>query len=233
LSRHRLGDPAGLDPFTGIPTLRSMVVLTFMSVAGILLIIYSVMPGERRNNPVPSTPRIPGIVGALPEPSAPPSMADASLNTSPSISAGASASASPDPSASPSASPSPGGTTTAAPPTVSPRATTRTARPPAPTVTANYAVRTDWGDGFVADIVVRNATAAPATWFVDLAYSRDVYISGSNTWNATVEVVGGTYRFRGTAVLQPGETVQFGFVASKFGGSSVPSSCTVNGRACP
>jgi cellulase/cellobiase CelA1 len=100
------------------------------------------------------------------------------------------------------------------------------------TVTASYSVRTDWGDGFVADIIVRNASDGPATWVVDITYTDDVSISSSNTWNASVERLGPTYRFRSTWVLKPGESVQFGFVASKRQTSSVPSRCVVNGSPC-
>jgi cellulase/cellobiase CelA1 len=101
-------------------------------------------------------------------------------------------------------------------------------------VTASYSVRTDWGDGFVADITVHNTSGGPLAWVVDLTFTNDVDIASTNTWDATVERLGPTYRFRATAVLKAGESAQFGFVASKAQTSpSVPSRCVVNTRTCP
>jgi hypothetical protein len=196
-------------------------VLAFVGVVASVVMIYSVGPGERRSVPPPHAPtRIPAVVGDLPSPTPSPSVSDVLLS----------------PSAS--ATPSPPGTpikaTTAAPPAapVRPTATTTSLRPAPLQVTAHYVTRTDWGDGFVADISVQNVSGQPQNWVVDLGYTADVRIT-DGPWNASVERSGTTFRFRSTWVLKPGESVQFGFVAAKYRYStSTPSLCAVNSRAC-
>ena len=99
-------------------------------------------------------------------------------------------------------------------------------------VTAHYVTRTDWGDGFVADIFVRNDSGQPVSWTVDLRYTSDVRIT-DGPWNASVQRSGTTFRFQSTSVLQPGQSVQFGFVAAKNRSStSTPSGCSINARPC-
>ena len=224
MSRHRFGKAAGGDSFTGAPTFNSIAVLAFVGVIASVVMIYSVGPGERRSAPPPHPARIPAAVGELPTPA-----------PSPSISEGVpepSATASPTPTPSPSRTP---GKATAAPPAAPiPPTTATTTLGPAPLlVTAHYVTRTDWGDGFVADIDVQNVSSQPQSWSVDLRYSTaDVRIT-DGPWNASVERSGTTFRFRSTWVLKPGETVQFGFVAAKYKySSSTPVSCAVNARAC-
>ncbi len=219
LSRHRFGRAAGGDGFTGAPTFNSIAVLAFVGIVASVVMIYSVGPGERRSAPPPRPARIPAMVGDLPTPTPVPSMSDVVL----------------EPSApAPSPSSTPVKATTAAPPAapVLPAPTTTSLRPAPLQVTAHYVTRTDWGDGFVADIFVQNVSGEPQTWAVDLRYTADVRIT-DGPWNASVERSDTTFRFRSTWVLKPGESVQFGFVAAKSRSStSTPSLCAVNARAC-
>jgi len=218
LARHRHGPSTGVDTFGDTPTFNPVVLLAFVSVVASVLLIYLAGSSGRRATPAPSPLGLPGIVGALRGPSP---------STSTVVPAPSASSSAP-----PSVPPSPVRTIarprTAAPP----RVTTPPPRPAPVTVTANYSVRTDWGEGFVADIIVRNAGAAPATWIVQLTFTYDVTISSTNTWNASVQRLGATYHFGATWALDPGESVQFGFVASKSRTSSVPSRCLVDGHAC-
>lgn len=224
MSKHRFGRAAGGDSFTGAPTFNSIAVLAFVGVIASVVMIYSVGPGDRRAIPPPHPPKIPAAVGELPTPTPSPSMFEGVPEPS----------ASNSPATTPSPTRTPGKATTAAPPAapIPPTTATTTLRPAPLQVTAHYVTRTDWGDGFVADISVQNVSSQPQSWTVDLRYTADVRIT-DGPWNAAVERSGTTFRFRGTWVLKPGETVQFGFVAAKYKYStSTPSSCSVNIRAC-
>jgi hypothetical protein len=224
LSRHRNGRAAGGDSFDGAPTFNSIAVLAFVGIIASVVMIYSVGPGDRRATQTSTLPRVPAVAGPLSPAGPSPSASD--LVLTPSGSPG-----------SPAPAPVPVMTTakptTAAPPAAPVPPTTDSPRPPPLLVTANYVTRTDWGDGFVADIDVRNVSSQPQTWVVDLRYpSYDIRIT-DGPWNATVERIGSTFRFRATWVLKPGEIVQFGFVAAKYRySSSTPTSCAVNGSAC-
>jgi hypothetical protein len=141
---------------------------------------------------------------------------------------------SPSPSASPSLSPS-------ASPSPSPskrvKSSPRVTQSPKPTVAAvrlfaRYMVTGENNNGFVAGVEVINQGQQPATWTVEVTYSSSVRLG--QVWNASVQRVGNTYRFRansGTA-LGAAQKAQFGYIASGPRGSSRAIRCTINGRTC-
>ena len=93
-----------------------------------------------------------------------------------------------------------------------------------------YTVESEWGNGFVASITIKNDTAAPINnWSVNWRYSAN-RISG--TWNATVS---GSNPYTATNIswngnIAVGQSVSFGFQGEKNGG--VAERPSVNGTAC-
>ncbi len=146
-------------------------------------------------------------------------------------------------SASPSLSPSPSPSDLPSPsssPTPSKRALKASPRPsrsPAPPVaavrlTARYMVTGESNNGFIAGVEVVNQGQQPATWTVEVTYSGSVRLG--QVWNASVQRVGDTYRFRANsgAALGAAQKAQFGYIASGPRGSSRAVRCTINGRTC-
>jgi cellulase/cellobiase CelA1 len=134
------------------------------------------------------------------------------------------------PSASPSASPS-------LSPSKRPKSSPRAPRSPSPTVvvarlSARYMVTSENNNGFIAGVEVINQGQQPATWTVEVTYSGTVRLG--QVWNASVQRVGNTYRFRANsgAALGAAQKAQFGYIASGPRGSSRPVRCTINGRTC-
>jgi hypothetical protein len=109
------------------------------------------------------------------------------------------------------------------------------AKAPPVKVTARYATRTVWDNGFVADVVVVNVSAEPQPFAVRLTMPPGVKVT-NQVWNATADGGTGPVTFRGEP-LAPGQRVTFGFVADKDPALTdrrrfEPTSCTVNGHAC-
>src|SRR6478752_4935188 len=82
-----------------------------------------------------------------------------------------------------------------------------------------YTVESEWDNGFVANITIKNDTAAPINnWSVNWGYSAN-RISG--TWNATVS---GSNPYTATNIswngnIAVGQSVSFGFQGEKNGGA--------------
>jgi len=93
-----------------------------------------------------------------------------------------------------------------------------------------YTVESEWATGFVANITIKNDTAAPINnWSVNWGYSAN-RISG--TWNATVS---GSNPYTATSVawnsnIAVGQSVSFGFQGDKNGATAERP--TINGTAC-
>ncbi len=93
-----------------------------------------------------------------------------------------------------------------------------------------YTVESEWGNGFVANITIKNDTGAPINnWSVNWAYANN-RISG--TWNANVS---GSNPYTATNIswngnIAVGQSVSFGFQGEKNGGAAERP--TVNGAAC-
>jgi mannan endo-1,4-beta-mannosidase len=95
----------------------------------------------------------------------------------------------------------------------------------------SYHVRNEWNTGFTAAIQVKNLGTQPISgWNLAWKYADSSRIT--NVWNATVD---GTnpYTARGQGwnlLIQPGQTVEFGFQGSKpTGAASIPK---VTGAIC-
>ena len=99
-------------------------------------------------------------------------------------------------------------------------------------LTARYMVTGENSNGFFAGVEVINQGQQPATWTVEVTYSNNVRLG--QVWNASVQRVGNTYRFRANsgATLGAAQKAQFGYIASGPRGSSRPVRCTINGRTC-
>lgn len=92
---------------------------------------------------------------------------------------------------------------------------------PAPGSAVAYAVKDDWGSGFVAEVRVSNLTAAA---FSDWTLEFDLAANITNIWNATiVRRVGNRYTVRAASwnrSIVPGGSVTFGFQADPGGGAA-------------
>ncbi|GAB3892298.1 hypothetical protein GCM10029964_066870 [Kibdelosporangium lantanae] len=91
---------------------------------------------------------------------------------------------------------------------------------------------TDWSSGFVGGIDITNTgDKALADWTLTFAWptSRQQVSSG---WNATWTQTGATVTVVGNAVIQPGGTVNTGFVGSYSGPNILPAAFTLNGVQC-
>jgi hypothetical protein len=99
-------------------------------------------------------------------------------------------------------------------------------------LTAQYMVSGESNSGFIAGVEVINQGQQPATWTVEVTYSSTVRLG--QVWNASVQRVGNTYRFRANsgAALGAAQKASFGYIASGPRGSSRPVRCTINGRTC-
>ncbi|WP_062064257.1 non-reducing end alpha-L-arabinofuranosidase family hydrolase [Cellvibrio sp. OA-2007] len=93
-----------------------------------------------------------------------------------------------------------------------------------------YTVESEWSNGFVANITIKNDTVLPLNnWSVNWGYANN-RISG--TWNANVS---GSNPYTATNVswngnIAPGQSVSFGFQGEKNGG--IAERPTVSGTAC-
>ncbi len=184
------------------------VVLLGIAVAGTLAAV--------RNDRDPATPLL--VMPALPALSATPSpvAAPASPTPSPSVSATPSRSPSRAPTAarSPSRRPSPSPSATKSP------------------FTARYIVMNSRRSSFRAAISVTNAGRAARTWQVVVTHDPDDGVRLEGSIGARVTTSGDTITFSG-GPLQPGDSVTFGYQASKRTDDAVrPTSCRVDGVEC-
>jgi hypothetical protein len=97
---------------------------------------------------------------------------------------------------------------------------------------ATFAKDSDWGTGYGAHYTITNGSSTTiSSWTVSFTLAAGLSISSS--WDATVTGTTGTITavsksYNGT--LTPGATASFGFNVS--GGSTAPTSCTLNGGSC-
>jgi len=84
--------------------------------------------------------------------------------------------------------------------------------PDTPTASCEYVVQSDWGEGFVADIVITNNSDSVINgWAVEWSYEGNTQVT--NGWNADIE---GSNPYTASGLgwnddIQPGESVSFGF----------------------
>jgi len=98
--------------------------------------------------------------------------------------------------------------------------------------TATYAVTSQWGNGFTANVTVTNNGTAPSTgWKVTWTWSGDQQIT--NVWSGTLagsgsgSVAVANAGYNGS--VAPGGTTSFGFQATYSGTNTSPTPvCTTN-----
>ena len=135
------------------------------------------------------------------------------------------------PTAQPTASPT-------APPTLAP-----TASPvptPLPTgggtvaCTVNYRITSDWGSGFVTNIVVTNtSTSSLNGWTLAWTFAGNQQIT--NLWNGVVSQSGKNVSVRNASYngsLPPGQSAYPGFQGTYAGADAAPTAFTLNGVPC-
>ncbi|EOR70123.1 cellulose-binding family II protein [Thermobifida fusca TM51] len=127
----------------------------------------------------------------------------------------------------------PGPTPTPAPtPTPTPTPTPGPGNPGA-TCDVDYTVVNDWGHGMQGAITVSNTGSSPINnWTLQFSFSG---VNISNGWNGEWSQSGSQITVHAPAwnsTLQPGQSVELGFVADKTGNVSPPSQFTLNGATC-
>ncbi|MFG2038286.1 cellulose binding domain-containing protein [Dactylosporangium sp. NPDC048998] len=100
------------------------------------------------------------------------------------------------------------------------------------TVKAAYAVRSQWKDGFNAEVTLTNLGSQPLMgWTVQLDLPKSVDVT--STWGAKAELQPGRLVLRSQAYntyLEAGGAIRMGFEAK--GAAVQPTSCSVNGSPC-
>jgi endoglucanase len=100
--------------------------------------------------------------------------------------------------------------------------------------TVTYTVASDWGAGFVTNVVVTNNGSQPIDgWTLAWTFAGNQRIT--NVWNgvaaqasASVKITNASY----DAAIAPGASVQPGFQATYSGTNAVPAAFTLNGATC-
>jgi hypothetical protein len=114
----------------------------------------------------------------------------------------------------------------------SPPLTFTTGAPTTSTCKVHVSDVSDWSSGFVGGVDITNTgDKALADWTLTFTWptNRQQVTSG---WNATWTQTGATVTVVGNAVIQPGGTVNTGFVGSYSGPNILPSAFTLNGVQC-
>jgi hypothetical protein len=109
----------------------------------------------------------------------------------------------------------------------------RPAQAQAATCQVTYTVSQQWGDGFTADVSIRNTGAAINGWTLTWTFSGNQTIT--NMWNAVRTQSGQNVSARDggwNASLPTGGSAGFGFQASFSGSNVAPTSFALNGAAC-
>jgi endo-1,4-beta-xylanase len=97
-----------------------------------------------------------------------------------------------------------------------------------------YTTASEWGGGFVANVVVNNTGSSPiSNWTVTFSFPGDQRIT--NSWNATTSQSGSAVTANAmnyNSTIAPGGNVSFGFQGTWNSSDAVPTSFQVNGSTC-
>jgi glucose/arabinose dehydrogenase len=100
--------------------------------------------------------------------------------------------------------------------------------------TVSYRVDQQWGTGFIATVTVTNTGTAPVDgWTVGWTFPAAQQVG--TFWNASGSQQGAEVTVRNVAwnaAIPPGDTVQFGFLASNTGPNPTPTRFTLNDTPC-
>jgi cellulase/cellobiase CelA1 len=110
---------------------------------------------------------------------------------------------------------------------------TRSSGPPTKrSVTADYAVRGKWRNGFNAELTITNLGTDPIEgWTVQLQMPPGVSVLNSWAAEASQKATSLTLRSQPwNTYVAPGAAIRMGFQAS--GSAAAPRSCTINGSPC-
>lgn len=98
----------------------------------------------------------------------------------------------------------------------------------------DYSLQSDWGSGFVADVLIRNLSEKPVDgWKLSWKFAGNQHIG--NAWNGVASQSGPSVQVSDAdwnAAIQSGASASFGFQADYSGSNSLPNSFTLNGVAC-
>ncbi|HBW51629.1 MAG TPA: hypothetical protein DEF47_17185 [Herpetosiphon sp.] len=98
----------------------------------------------------------------------------------------------------------------------------------------NYAINSQWGNGFVANVTVTNASNTPINgWALNWSFAGNQQIS--NAWNTSLTQTGNAVVARNAGwnnLIAAQGSASFGFQASYSGSNAIPSSFSLNGVAC-
>lgn len=96
----------------------------------------------------------------------------------------------------------------------------------------NYAVVSNWGNGFQSLVSLKNVSNAPVHgWLTNIKFADAFYIDAY--WNATVSGINPDFvatSNSGNKTIYPGQEVNFGFLASKAASQSVAA--VITGKLC-
>ncbi|MGX6606070.1 cellulose binding domain-containing protein [Micromonosporaceae bacterium Da 78-11] len=115
-------------------------------------------------------------------------------------------------------------------------ARTSSTPPPAPPVQGEYRVVDSYPDSFIGEVLVRNTTAGPADWVVELRFPAGVgglrasWVEAAQ--QATLSQDGGSYLWRSGQPVDAGASALLRFHFDRQGSGDQPSSCTVDGTPC-
>lgn len=99
----------------------------------------------------------------------------------------------------------------------------------------DYAIVSEWNNGFVADVTItNNGSAAVQGWTLDWRFSGNEEVT--NSWNTSLvqnddgSVEAGNAGWNGT--IGAGQSVNFGFQVSRTGDGPDPTAFSLNGSPC-
>ncbi|MEY9214995.1 cellulase/cellobiase CelA1 [Thermobifida halotolerans] len=97
----------------------------------------------------------------------------------------------------------------------------------------DYTVVNDWGNGMQGSITISNTGSSPINdWTLRFTLSG---VTISNGWNGDWSQSGSQITVNAPSwnpTIQPGQSTQLGFAASKSGSTSPPDQFILNGTAC-
>jgi endoglucanase len=137
------------------------------------------------------------------------------------------------PTPTPAPTPTPGPTPT---PTPAPTPTPVPTPTPAPggACFVNYAIRSQWQNGFVTDVTIENRTGSTINnWQLTWSFSGNQTIT--NLWNGMLSQGGQSVTVTGMSyngTVPNGGTASFGFQAGYSGANAVPANFALNGIPC-
>ncbi|WP_431894393.1 non-reducing end alpha-L-arabinofuranosidase family hydrolase [Micromonospora haikouensis] len=97
----------------------------------------------------------------------------------------------------------------------------------------NYAVSSQWGEGFGANVSITNLGDPVSSWTLTWSYGAGQTVT--QAWNATVTQSGATVTAKNVSYngsIATNASVSFGFNGSWSGSNPVPTSFALNGVAC-